>query len=56
MYPNMCFAGNTYEVVEGKEKKQMYQVFTVYEYKKLIESPDKEIHFKYFTKLEDKLY
>ena len=56
MYPNMCFAGNTYEVVEGKEKKQMYQVFTVYEYKKLIESPNKEIHFKYFTKLEDKLY
>lgn len=56
MYPNMCFAGNTYEVVEGKEKKQMYQVFTVYEYKKLIESPDKEIHFKYFTKPEDKLY
>lgn len=56
MYPNMCFAGNTYEVVEGKEKKQMYQVFTVYEYKKLIESPDKEIHFKYFTKLEDTLY
>lgn len=56
MYPNMCFAGNTYEVVEGEEKKQMYQVFTVYEYKKLIESPDKEIHFKYFTKLEDKLY
>lgn len=56
MYPNMCFAGNTYEVVEGKEKKQMYQVFTVYEYKKLIESPNKEIHFKYLTKLEDKLY
>lgn len=56
MYPNMCFAGNTYEIVEDDEKKQMYQVFTLYEYKKLIESPNKEIHFKYLTKLEDKLY
>lgn len=56
MYPNMCFAGNTYEVVEGKEKKQMYRVFTLYEYRKLIESPNKEIHFKYLTSLEDALY
>lgn len=56
MYPNMCFAGSTYEIVEGKEKKQMYRVFTLYEYRKLIESPNKEIHFKYFTSLEDALY
>lgn len=50
MYPNMCFMGNTYEIVEGKEKEQMYQVFTLFEYKKLVESPDKEIRMKYFTK------
>ena len=55
MYPNMCFAGNTYEIVEKSEKKQMYQVFTLYEYKKLIESPNKEIRFKYLTGLEDRL-
>ncbi len=56
MYPNMCFVDSAYEVVEGKEKEQMYRVFTLYEYKKLVESPNKEIHFKYFTKLEDALY
>ncbi len=47
MYPNMCFAGSTYEIVEHEEKQQMYEVFTLYEYEKLIESPKKEIRFKY---------
>ena len=47
---------NTYEIVDDGEKEQMYQVFTLYEYKKLIESPDKEMHFRYLTKLEDTLY
>lgn len=56
MYPNMCFMDNTYEIVDDGEKEQMYQVFTLYEYKKLIESPDKEMHFRYLTKLEDTLY
>ena len=48
MYPNMCFRDNTYEVVGTDEKEQMYEVFTLYQYKKLIESPHKEIRFRYF--------
>ena len=47
MYPNMCFRDNTYEVVGVDEKEQMYEVFTLYQYKKLIESPHKEIRFRY---------
>ena len=47
MYPNMCFRDNTYEVVGTDEKEQMYEVFTLYQYKKLIESPHKEIRFRY---------
>ena len=47
MYPNMCFRDNTYEVVGEDEKEQMYQVFTLYQYKKLIESEDKQIRFRY---------
>lgn len=47
MYPNMCFRDNTYEVVGADEKEQMYEVFTLYQYKKLIESPHKEICFRY---------
>ena len=47
MYPNMCFRDNKYEVVGEDEKEQMYQVFTLYQYKKLIESEDKQIRFRY---------
>lgn len=47
-YPNMCFMDGVYEVVEQQEKEQLYQVFSLYEYKKLIESPRKEIRFRYF--------
>lgn len=47
MYTNMCFRDNTYEVVGEDEKEQMYQVFTLYQYKKLIESEDKQIRFRY---------
>ena len=47
MYPNMCFRDNTYEVVGEDEKEQMYQVFTLYQYKKLIESEAKQIRFRY---------
>ena len=47
MYPNMWFRDNTYEVVGEDEKEQMYQVFTLYQYKKLIESEDKQIRFRY---------
>ena len=47
MYPNMFFRDNTYEVVGEDEKEQMYQVFTLYQYKKLIESEDKQIRFRY---------
>jgi stage II sporulation protein R len=48
MYPNMCFLNSTYEVVDQQEKEQMYQVFTLYEYRKLIESSNKEIRFRLF--------
>ena len=48
MYPNMCFSDTVFEVVEQEAKENLYQVMTLHEYKKLIESPDKEVRFRYF--------
>lgn len=48
-YPNMCFMDSVYEVVNQSEKEQLYQVFTLYEYRKLIESPNKEIRWRFFS-------
>lgn len=48
MYPNMCFSDTVFEVVEQEARENLYQVMTLHEYKKMIESPKKEVRFKYF--------
>lgn len=48
MYPNMCFSDAVFEVVEQEARENLYQVMTLHEYKKMIESPKKEVRFKYF--------
>ena len=45
-YPNMCFIDGVYEVAGEQEKERLYQVFTLYEYRRLIESPNKEIRWR----------
>jgi stage II sporulation protein R len=45
MYPNMCFRNSTYEVTE-QEDPQLYRVFTLYEYRQLIESSHKEVRLR----------
>ena len=47
MFPNMCFSDTVFEVVEDEAKVNLYQVMTLHEYKKMIESPDKEVRFRY---------
>lgn len=49
MYPNMCFSDTVFEVVEQEAKENLYQVMTLHEYKKMIESPKKEVRFKYLN-------
>lgn len=49
MYPNMCFQGSMYEVVEEKAKKELKQVLTNQEYEAVMESKDYEIAFKWFS-------
>lgn len=48
MYPNMCFSDTVFEVVEQGAKENLCQVVTLHEYKKMIESADREVRFRYF--------
>ena len=49
MYPNMCFSDTVFEVVEDGAKENLYQVMTLHEYRDMIESPKKEVRFRYFS-------
>jgi stage II sporulation protein R len=53
MYPNMCFSGSVYEVVEEEAKQALQEVLTEEEYKKVIVSGDYEIRWKYLTFLNE---
>ncbi len=47
MYPNMCFAGTTYEVVEDHAKESLQSTLTQKEYESLMEKKDYKIQCKY---------
>lgn len=49
MYPNMCFAGSTYAVVEEKAKVELEHTLTQEEYESLIEEKDYTVKFRYLT-------
>lgn len=47
MYPNMCFSGSTYEVVDEQSKEKLEKQLTATEYESLMENKDYKISFKY---------
>lgn len=47
MYPNMCFSGSVYEVVDGDAKKSLQSTLTQKEYESLVEDKDYKIQCKY---------
>lgn len=47
MYPNMCFHGTVYEVVEEDAKKSLQQVLSEDEYDAVLKSGQYKIRFKY---------
>ena len=49
MYPNMCFAGSTYEVVEEQAKEKLQRTLTNEEYQSLMEKKNYTIKCKYLT-------
>lgn len=49
MYPNMCFSGSVYEVVDEEAEEALQEVLTEEEYKEVFSSGDYAIRFKYLT-------
>lgn len=47
MYPNMCFAGNGYEVVKTEAKESLEQTLTQEEYESLMEEKNYTVKCKY---------
>lgn len=55
LYPNMCFRGTVYEVIEEDAKVALQEVLTPWEYADVFESDEVELKFKfleYFTESE----
>lgn len=49
MYPNMCFSGSVYEVVDETAKRELQEVLSEEEYETILSSGDYEVEFKYLT-------
>lgn len=46
LYPNMCFRGSVYEVVEEEAKESLQEVLSPEEYQEVFEGGDYEVRFK----------
>lgn len=53
MYPNMCFSGSVYEVVDEDAKNSLKEVLSAEEYREVLESGDYQVQFKYLTFLNE---
>ena len=49
LYPNMCFQGSMYEVIDEKAETSLQEVLTQEEYDSIIEDSDYKIQFKYLS-------
>lgn len=49
MYPNMCFSGSVYEVVEEEAGEELREVLSEEEYEQVLNSGDYAVKFKYFS-------
>ena len=49
MYPNMCFSGSVYEVVDEEAKESLKQVLTAEEYEALMESGNYQVRLKWLS-------
>ncbi len=53
MYPNMCFAGSVYEVVDTEVEESLRQVLSKEEYRKVFSEGDYQVQFRYLTFLNE---
>ena len=52
MYPNMCFSGSVYEVVDEEAGEKLREVLSPEEYEKVLSSGDYELKFRYLPFLD----
>lgn len=55
MYPNMCFAGTVYELVEEGAEEELKRVLSAEEYQAVLASGNYRTEFKYLTFLNELL-
>lgn len=53
MYPNMCFAGSVYEVIEEDAKRELEAVLTPEEYEELMAESRISVKLKYWEKIKE---
>lgn len=53
MYPNMCFSGSVYEVVDEDAQEALQEVLSPEEYEAVLQSGNYEIQFKYLDFLNN---
>lgn len=53
MYPNLCFYGSTYEVVDEEAEKSLERVLSPKEYKSLMENKNYEVKFGFWDFWKD---
>ncbi len=53
MYPNMCFSGSVYEIVDEEAEASLRRVLSPEEYEAVLETGNYEVQFKYLTFLND---
>ena len=47
LYPNMCFSGSVFEVVEEQAKESLKEVLNAWEYADVFDSGNVQIRFKF---------
>lgn len=53
MYPNLCFAGSVYEVIDEHAKEELRAVLTEDEYQEILAEGNLKVKFKYLDALLD---
>lgn len=48
LYPNMCFKGTVFEVIEDDAQEALREVLSPWEYADVFDSGNMEVHFKFF--------
>ena len=53
MYPNMCFANGTYDVVDENSKKELRKTLSTQEYAALMEEKDYQVSFRIVEEIQN---